>query len=185
MLPPTPQRAGDRAAVAELLQRAQAALARGSVRAAIDLLQQAMARDPSDVEPAFHLGNLFAVQGQTAAAIAAYERALQIAPEHAALKVNLGITLGQAGDVAGAERCFNEVLRRESAHAGALGNLAQSLFQRAAFTAALPHYDRLLVAMPAAEAEIWNNRGVCQQNLGDRAGAEQSFRRALALEPHS
>ncbi len=65
MLPPTPRRAGDRAAVAELLQRAQAALARGSVRAAIDLLQQAIARDPSDVEPAFHLGNLFAVQGQT------------------------------------------------------------------------------------------------------------------------
>jgi protein O-GlcNAc transferase len=185
MLPPTPQRGGDRAAVAELLQRAQAALARGSVRAAIDLLQQAIARDPSDVEPAFHLGNLFAVQGQTREAIAAYERALQIAPEHAALKVNLGITLGQTGDVAGAERHFNEVLRREGAHAGALGNLAQSLFQRSAFTDALMHYDRLLAVAPAAGAEIWNNRGVCQQQLGDRGGAEQSFRRAQACEPQS
>ena len=116
MLPPTPRRAGDRAAVAELVQRAQAALARGSVRAAIDLLQQAIARDPSDVEPAFHLGNLFAVQGQTREAIAAYERALQIAPEHASLKVNLGITLGQTGDVTGAERHFTDVLRREPAH---------------------------------------------------------------------
>jgi predicted O-linked N-acetylglucosamine transferase (SPINDLY family) len=185
MPPPTPQRAGDRAAIAELVQRAQAALARGSVRGAIDLLQQAIASDPSDVEPAFHLGNLFAVQGQTRAAIAAYERALQTAPEHAALKVNLGITLGQTGDVAGAERHFNEVLRREGAHAGALGNLAQSLFQRSAFADALTHYDRLLVVVPAAGAEIWNNRGVCQQQLGDRAGAEQSFRRAQAFDPQS
>ncbi len=185
MLPPPPPRARDRAAVAALLQQAHAALARDGAGAAIALLQRAVALDPADAEPAFHLGNLLAMQGETTAAIAAYERALKIAPEHAQLRVNLGITVGQTGDFAGAERCFNEVLRREPAHPGALGNLAQSLFQRAAFAPALGHYDRLLAVAPAAGAEIWNNRGVCQQNLGDRGGAEQSFRRALALEPDS
>jgi protein O-GlcNAc transferase len=185
MLPPPPPRARDRAAVAALLRQAHAALAQGGAGAAIALLQRAVALDPADAEPAFHLGNLLAMQGETTAAIAAYERALRIAPEHAQLRVNLGITVGQTGDFAGAERCFNEVLRREPAHPGALGNLAQSLFQRAAFAPALAHYDRLLAVVPAAGAEIWNNRGVCQQKLGERAGAEQSFRRALALEPDS
>jgi protein O-GlcNAc transferase len=184
MLPPPPPRARDRG-VADLLRRAQTALARGGARAAIELLQRAAALDPTDAEPAFHLGNLLAVQGETAAAIAAYERALHSAPEHAELRVNLGITLGQAGEGARAEQCFDEVLRREPAHAGALGNLAHALFRRAAFAAALAHYDRLLAVMPAAGAEIWNNRGVCQQQLGERGGAEQSFRRALALEPQS
>lgn len=185
MPPPSPQHARDRAAVAELLRRAQTALARDGAGAAIDLLQQAIALHPANAEPSFHLGNLLAVQGETAAAIAAYERALQIAPEHALLRVNLGITVGQTGDVAGAERCFNDVLRRDPAHAAALGNLAQSLFQRAAFASALTHYDRLLAVAPAAGAEIWNNRGICLQHLGDRAGAEQSFRRALSVQPHS
>jgi len=185
MLPPPPQRARDRAAVTKLLRQAQTALARGGVRTAIELLQRAVALDPAHAESSFHLGNLLAMQGEAAAAVAAYERALSIAPEHAELRVNLGITLGQTGDVAGAERCFHDVLRREPAHAGALGNLAQSLFQREAFAAALTHYDRLLAVAPAAGAEIWNNRGVCQQHLGERALAEQSFRHALALEPDS
>jgi protein O-GlcNAc transferase len=183
MLPPPPQRARDRRGVADLLRRAQAALGRGGTREAIELLQRASALDPADAEPAFHLGNLLAVQGETAAAIAAYEQALQSAPEHAELRVNLGITLGQAGNAAGAERCFNEVLRRAPAHAGALGNLAHALFARAAYAAALAHYERLLTVVRDAGAEIWNNRGVCLQHLGERAGAEQSFRRALALEP--
>ncbi len=181
---PSPPRARD-PGVAELLRRAQAALARGGARDAIKLLQQAVALDPADAEPAFHLGNLLAVQGETAAAIAAYESALHSAPEHAELRVNLGITLGQAGEAARAEQCFDAVLRREPAHVGALGNLAHALFRRAAFAAALAHYDRLLAVMPAAGAEVWNNRGVCQQQLGERGAAEQSFRRALALEPES
>src|SRR5271169_1567376 len=100
-MPPSPQHARDRAAVAELLQRAQAALARGGAGAAIDLLQRAIALDPANAEASFHLGNLLAVQGETAAAIAAYERALQIAPEQPQLRVNLGIVVGQSGDVAG------------------------------------------------------------------------------------
>jgi protein O-GlcNAc transferase len=184
MLPPPPPRARDRG-VADLLRRAQTALARGGARDAIELLRRAAALDPADAEPAFHLGNLLAVQGEHAAAIAAYERALHSAPEHAELRVNLGITLGQAGEDARAEQCFDEVLRREPAHVGALGNLAHALFRRAAFAAALAHYDRLLAVVPAAGAEVWNNRGVCLQQLGERGRAEQSFRRALTLEPQS
>src|SRR5208337_681281 len=107
-------------ALADLLRRAQASLARGGAGEAIDLLQRAVALDPGNAEAAFHLGNLLAMRGDTAPAIAAYEHALELAPEHAQLRVNLGITLGQSGNVAAAERAFTDVLSREPAHADAL-----------------------------------------------------------------
>jgi predicted O-linked N-acetylglucosamine transferase (SPINDLY family) len=99
--------------------------------------------------------------------------------------VNLGITYGQAGQPGKADACYRKVLRRQPAHIGALGNLAHVLFRREEFAAALESYERLLAAMPHAGAEVWNNRGICQQRLGDRAAAEQSFRHALDLQPES
>src|SRR5262249_9211633 len=65
------------------------------------------------------------------------------------------------------------------------GNLAHLLFRSEQFAEALASYDRLLALMPQAGAEIWNNRGICLQKLGQPAAAEQSFRRALALQPEA
>jgi protein O-GlcNAc transferase len=169
----------------ELLRQAQAAMTAGREGDAIELLRRAEAQDAANPEPSFHLGNLLTVRGEAREAIAAYERALEAAPGHPDLLVNLGIVYGQAGDIAKAERCHREVLQRRPAHVGALGNLALSLFLRDEFAAALDAYDRLLATMPSAGAEVWNNRGVCQQRLGNRPGAEESFRRALALDPES
>lgn len=173
------------ATIASLLQQTQAAMRAGRANDAIELLQRAAALDPNNAEPFFHLGNLLALRGDSAAAIAAYEHGLEAAPAHADLRINLGVTLCASGEITKGERCFADVLRREAEHVGALGNLAQSLFRREEFAAALAHYDRLLALMPRPGVEIWNNRGVCQQRLGDRAQAEQSFRRAMELAPDS
>jgi predicted O-linked N-acetylglucosamine transferase (SPINDLY family) len=151
----------------------------------LELLQRAAQQNPRNPETWFHLANAFAVGGEHAKAIAAYERALELAPAHPDLLVNLGITFGQAGNTGRAEACYREVLQRQPTHIGALGNLAYLFFRSEDFAAALESYDRLLAAMPHAGAEVWNNRGICQQQLGDRASAEQSFRHALALEPES
>ena len=151
----------------------------------LELLQRAAQQNPRNPETWFHLGNAFALGGEHAKAIAAYERALELAPSHPDLLVNLAITFGQTGEAGKAEGCYRQVLQRQPAHIGALGNLAHLFFLREEFAAALESYDRLLAAMPHAGAEIWNNRGICQQRLGDRAGAEESFRHALALEPES
>ena len=168
-----------------LLRKAHAALAARRDAEAFELLQRAAAGDPTNPEAFFHLGNLLAVRGDSAAAIAAYERALQFAPSHPELLVNLGITHAQAGAADRAEACYREALLRQPAHLGALGNLAHLQFGREDFASALETYDRLVAMIPQAGPEIWNNRGICQQRLGDRAAAEQSFRRALALQPES
>jgi protein O-GlcNAc transferase len=168
-----------------LLRKAHAALAARRDGEALELLRRAAADDPANPEALFHLGNLLAVRGDSAAAIAAYERALRSAPSHPELLVNLGITHAQAGAADRAEACYREALLRHPAHMGALGNLAHLQFGRENFAAALETYDRLVTMIPQPGPEIWNNRGICQQRLGDRAAAEQSFRRALALKPES
>jgi predicted O-linked N-acetylglucosamine transferase (SPINDLY family) len=168
-----------------LLRKAHAALAASRDAEALELLRRAAAGDPTNPEALFHLGNLLAVRGDAAGAIAAYERALQFAPSHPELLVNLGITHAQAGAGDRAEACFREALLRQPAHMGALGNLAHLQFRREDFAAALETYERLIAMMPQPGPEIWNNRGVCQQRLGDREAAEQSFRLALALQRDS
>jgi protein O-GlcNAc transferase len=168
-----------------LLRQAHAALAAGREAESLALLRRASAQEPANAEALFHLGNLLSLRREFPAALEAYERALLFAPGHPELLVNLGITLAQSGDARLAEARYREALQRQPAHAGALGNLGQLLFQRESFAEALQIYDRLFAAMPQAGAEIWNNRGICQQRLGDRAGAEQSFRRALSLQPNS
>ena len=185
-LPPLDERSAAPDVTTELLLRkAHAALAARRDAEAFELLQRAAAGDPTNPEAFFHLGNLLAVRGDSAAAIAAYERALQFAPSHPELLVNLGITHAQAGAADRAEACYREALLRQPAHLGALGNLAHLQFGREDFASALETYDRLVAMIPQAGPEIWNNRGICQQRLGDRAAAEQSFRRALALQPES
>ena len=151
----------------------------------LELLQRAAQQNPRNPETWFHLANALAVGGQHAKAIAAYERALELAPSHPDLLVNLAITFGQAGEPGKAEACYRKILQRQPGHIGALGNLAHFFFMREEFAAALESYDRLLAAMPHAGAAVWNNRGNCQQRLGDRTGAEDSFRHALALQPES
>jgi len=185
-IPPLDERSAAPDVTTELLLRkAHAALAARRDAEAFELLQRAAAGDPTNPEAFFHLGNLLAVRGDSAAAIAAYERALQFAPSHPELLVNLGITHAQAGAADRAEACYREALLRQPAHLGALGNLAHLQFGREDFASALETYDRLVAMIPQAGPEIWNNRGICQQRLGDRAAAEQSFRRALALQPES
>ncbi|HKE42406.1 MAG TPA: tetratricopeptide repeat protein [Casimicrobiaceae bacterium] len=168
-----------------LLQQAQSALAAGRDGEALDLLRRASVQDPRNPEALFHLGNLLALRREFASAIMMYERALQFAPAHPELVVNLGVAHGHVGDTAKAEARYREVLRRHPSHARALGNFAQSLFQREDFQGARELYDRLLSVMPQAGADVWNKCGICQQRLGDRVAAEQSFRRALALAPNA
>jgi predicted O-linked N-acetylglucosamine transferase (SPINDLY family) len=166
-----------------LLRQAQAALAAGRDNESLALLRRATAQDPTNPEALFHLGNLLSLRKEYPAAVEAYQRALLFAPRHPELLVNLGITHAQSGDLAEAEASYREALLRQPAHSGALGNLAQLLFAREQYSGALESYDRLLALMPQAGSEIWNNRGICLHKLGDPAAAEQSFRRALALQP--
>lgn len=170
-----------------LLADARAALASGRIDTAIAHIDRAAALklEPRHAELLFVLGNALGERNASAAAIAVFERALKLAPGNPSVLVNLGLQLDAVGERTRAERCYREVLARRPAEIAALGNLAYLLFTQERHGEALKLYDRLVAAAPGAPAEVWNNRGVCQKALQKSAAAEESFRRALLLEPHS
>src|SRR5213078_5404427 len=100
---------------------------------------------------------------ETAAAIAVFERALKLSPGNASVLVNLGLQYDAAGQPDRAERCYRDVLARRPAEIAALANLAHLLFLQERYAQALDLYDRLVARAPNAPADVWNNRGVCQQ----------------------
>ena len=170
-----------------LLADARAALASGQVDAATALIDRAsvLALEPRHAELLFVLGNALGELREPVAAIAVFERALTLAPGNASLLVNLGLQLYAAGEPGRAERCYREVLAQRPAELAALANLAYLLFAQKRFGEALEMYDRLIAVAPGAPVEVWNNRGVCQKATLQSAAAEESFRRAVALDPQS
>jgi protein O-GlcNAc transferase len=170
-----------------LLSEARAALASGQIdiaKARVDRMS-AFKLEPRHVEALFLVGNELGARNEPAAAIAAFERALKLAPGNPSLLVNLGLQHDALGDATRAERCYREVLARRPDEIAALANLSYLLFAQERFAEALEVYDRVVANAPDAPAEVWNNRGVCQKSTQNRAAAEQSFRRALALQPDS
>ena len=133
----------------------------------------------------FLLGNAFGERDEPAAAMAVFERALKLAPGNPSLLNNLGLQLDAIGEPDRAERCYRDVLAQRPGEIAALANLAHLLFMQARYGEALELYDRLVAGAPDAPTEVWNNRGVCQKSMRDSAAAEESFRRALAMQPDS
>ena len=169
-----------------LLKQAERALGAGQVAAAESFALQALQKklDASHGNALFDLANQLSDRDALKTARAVFQRALQIFPGHSALLTNLGVLHQRSGDDAAAERAFREAMASDGAAVMALANLAHLLFEQGRLAEALPLFDRLVGIAPDAPAEVWNNRGVCQQRARDR-GAEASFRRALALAPDS
>jgi protein O-GlcNAc transferase len=170
-----------------LLAEARSALASGQVDVAKARVDQvsALVLEPRHAELLFLLGNELGARNEHVAAIAAFERALTLAPGNASVLVNLGLQLDAVGEPARAERCYRDVLARHPDEIAALANLSYLLFTQERYAQALETYDRLVAKAPDAPAEVWNNRGICQKSTQSSAAAEQSFRRALALQPNS
>jgi tetratricopeptide (TPR) repeat protein len=92
--PPSP----DISARAErALEAGMLAYRNGDVRQAIAHLEEGVSIDPLAYRLHFHLGLLFAQQGQTYDAIVALERAVEINSRHFGGVKNLAIMYGQAG----------------------------------------------------------------------------------------
>jgi protein O-GlcNAc transferase len=170
-----------------LLAEARSALASGQVDAAKARIARASALklEPRHAELLFLLGNELGERNEAAAAIAVFERALKLAPGNPSLLNNLGLQLDATGESDRAERCYRDVLARRPGEIAALANLAHLLFVQERYREALEIYDRLVAGAPDAPADVWNNRGVCQKAMQNSAAAEDSFRRALALQPDS
>ena len=146
-------------------------------------LRRAIDRDARFVDARFQLGNLHRQQGRFAAAIAAYEDALTLVPENADIRNNLALALAAAGETRRAMNLWRETLLRNPAHARARANLIHALTRHGRYREAASLFERQIEGTRDIDASLWVDNGICRHHLRDYAGAETSFRRALALVP--
>ena len=159
-----------------ILRQRDPVAAENALRHAIDL-------DSRDADARFHLGNLYREQERFAAAITEYEKALRLAPGHPSLLNNLALALEGTGDVARAITIYQALLSSQPLHRQALRNLAHLLCRGRRYAAAGDLCERYLRQFPEGDVDILVDYGICQHHTRDHAGAEASFRRALALAP--
>ncbi len=74
--------------------------------------QAALAANPNDPRPCFHLGLLYHMQGETTAAIEMFERALALDPEFALAHQHLGQIYAVQGDYGRARAHAEEAAAR-------------------------------------------------------------------------
>jgi predicted O-linked N-acetylglucosamine transferase (SPINDLY family) len=159
-----------------ILRQRDPVAAENALRHAIDL-------DSRDADARFHLGNLYREQERFAAAIAEYEKALLLTPGHPSLLNNLALALEGTGNVERAITIYQALLSSQPLHRQALGNLAHLLCRGRRHAAAGELCERYLRQFPEGDVNVLIDYGICQHHTRDHAGAEASFRRALALAP--
>ena len=171
--------AGDAAAwtlLGIILRQRDPAAAEAALRRAIGL-------DARYAEAHFHLGNFYREHERFAEAITAYEAALALFPGHSSVLNNLALALEGSGNVAQATTTYQALLAHHPGHRQALGNLARLFCRARRYAEARELCERYLRQFPEGDASVLVDYGICQAHDGDNAGAETSFRRALALAP--
>jgi tetratricopeptide (TPR) repeat protein len=164
----------------------------GRPREAIGTLEQALAAGAPDHELRLRLGLYLAESGiDLRRAVTLLER---LPRTDAEVLNGLGIAYLMAGRPADATRAFREVLALDATNGLAYQNLATVVLQEAQTAASPEHRQRLLAqadelihqALDAdpSLAKAYTTLGVVQAQTNRRIEAVESWKRAIALDPH-
>lgn len=152
----------------------------------LDKAEAAFARalklDPRSPGVAANLANLRRVRGDTAGAEAALAAAEAAGSEHPGIALERGMIAAAAGDLEAALSAFELAVERAPDDPNALANAAQAaaLLRRSERAVAL--YRRLLEHHPERADAWFGLASVLFQQLGDKVGAREALRQAIAHE---
>jgi tetratricopeptide (TPR) repeat protein len=156
--------------------------ARGEVRKAEHQYQQALARDPADLDLLYGLARMASARGDDRAAEESLRRATEIAPQDWAAHQNLGVLLLGGGRTGEAE----DTLRRAASlaprdQAAPQAALAEVFLQEGRPRVALAQAELALRLEPSAYH--WFLEGRCLLEAGDVRRAEAALQQAILLDP--
>ena len=151
----------------------------GRPEAALALLDQALALDPSDLPARLHRSTALGDLGREDEALVELDRVLAQVPDHPAARYHRARTLGALQRYAEAAAGFEHLLRLDPRHALAWFGHGQSLQYLDRPAEALASYDQALALAPG-QSQAWSNRGHILKHQGREAEAAQSYREAIA-----
>ncbi len=159
-------------------------LARQSGRhdVAVDLIQQAIARNGRN--PSYHanLGTALEVSGRREDALAAYRRAIAIKPDYPEAYFKLGSALRSSDKPDDAFKAFRRAVRFKPDYAEAYNELG-SLLRAAGNTDMAIKALRRAIEIKPDYADAHYNLGLALQRSGRLDEAIQAFQRAVELKP--
>jgi tetratricopeptide (TPR) repeat protein len=154
----------------------------GELAAARESLETGLAVSPQAAAGYGTLALVFSRLGRREDAIAAARRAIALDPDHAPHRSMLGGLLRTAGEFEAAERELRAAAELDPFDAHFPGHLANFLRERDRLAEALDIVRPGLVGSPYA-VNLHVELGHVLVRMGDKAAAEQAFRRAHALDP--
>lgn len=154
----------------------------GEVDTAVELLRDAVRRQPKDVDAHMNLGNVLSTTGETDTALEAYERAHELSPDYAEPAFNAGVLLVKLRKHALAVVWFEKALERKPDHTPAAIACAEALRASGNLKGALDILQGLIAREPD-NAVARTNAAAVLSGLGDEAAAKAMAEAAIEIDP--
>lgn len=154
----------------------------GEIRAAVNLLANAIRVDRFSYLAHFTMGNMLKLQGCERGAIGSYKEALSLNPSFHAASFNLGNLFKAAGNLELALLEFRRAVKLDPRHAESFNNLGSTLIELGRTNEAILALLEGLSLDPIS-ALCHLNLGICHHMLGSLSAAKDSFKQAIRLSP--
>jgi tetratricopeptide (TPR) repeat protein len=138
--------------------------------------------NPDDARAPYHAGLAASKQDDPARAIEAFQRAAELDPDLPNLQSNIGVAYYELGDLENAATHLERAEVLDPSDGSAPYFLGLIDYRYARYESAIAHFEGSAAADPTYAARAWYGIGRAQQELGNEALAEESFRRAVELD---
>lgn len=167
-----------------LLQQIVDMLQQGKRTEGMQLLEMLHARDPDNVDVLYNLGIVLSDAGQLERAERHLRRCVELAPRFANALIALGIALTRQRKHDAATEMFRRAVDLEPMNLWARNNLGVMLLKHGNPQATIEHLV-VAVEIDPRDQGSWVGLGDAARLSGTRGMAEQSYRRAIALNEHN
>ncbi len=172
----------------EIFNQGQDAHEKGDLKTAIELYHKAISIIPEFPEAEYQLGIAFLALNQTDNAEKSFRRAVELRPDWSLPMASLGSILVHKNQIAEAEKILTKAIELDAMNSPAFVALTDLRIK----TKAAPEIlNQLLIKLQfltskaKPTAAVWSARAALERTLGDKASAQNSLKRSLAIEPNN
>lgn len=155
----------------------------GKLEEALECYRNAAALQPNNARSWFNVGTVLVILNRPQEAIEPLRKAMQIDSSYAKAHMGLGLAIGASGDIPGSIVELKKAIELDPYLAPAYLSLGRAYAAQGNWMGAADQYKKSLAIQQDYPA--LSELGWAQENLGDLAGAETSYRSAVALQPNN